>query len=123
MTPADNLRKLLGRVFSAGTMAEPVVWLDPYHAPASAIEVRLYKELAPGPKPLGDVIMALLEEAVACDITAGFSSPEAGGGALPALRSDLTKQLWQLDGGQIAIETPAIVRRRAINSWQLGLCA
>ncbi|GEM_PF-5381240 len=102
---------------------EPLVWLDPYHQPCSPLELRVYAALADGPLPLSEIIERLAEAEVRAGHASGAWSLSAGAEALPALRDEAYRSLEQLDGRQIAMETPLPIRSIAFNSWQLQLCA
>ena len=102
---------------------DPLIWLDPYHQPHSSLEKQLYALLAAGPLPLPDAVERLAEAEVYAGRRAGCWSLEVGAQALPALRSQVRQALTDLDGGQIAIETPPPVRAAAFASWQLQLSA
>jgi hypothetical protein len=103
--------------------AEPLVWLDPYHQPLSPLERRLYALLAGGPLPLPETVERLAEAEVYACRRQGVWSLDIGAQALPALRADVYQALADLDGHQIAIETPPPLRAAAFASWQLQLCA
>jgi hypothetical protein len=103
--------------------AEPLVWLDPYHQPLSPLERRLYALLAGGPLPLPETVERLAEAEVYAGRRDGVWSLDVGAQALPALRADVYQALADLDGHQIAIETPPPLRAAAFASWQLQLCA
>ena len=114
---SDQLNRL------AVLRAEPLVWLDPYHQPLSALEQRLYALLAGGPLPLQEAVERLAESEVHQGRRAGDWSLEVGAQALPVLRAEAQQALAGLDGSQIAIETPPPLRAAAFASWQLQLCA
>ncbi len=101
----------------------PLIWLDPYHQPQSLLERQLYALLAAGPLPLPEAVERLAEAEVFAGRQAGCWSLEVGAQALPALRAQVRQALTDLDGCQIAIETPPPLRAAALASWQLQLCA
>jgi hypothetical protein len=103
--------------------AQPLIWLDPYHQPQSPLEQQLYALLAAGPLPLPEAVERLAEAEVYAGRQAGCWSLEIGAQALPVLRSQLRQALADLDGRQIAIETPPPLRAAAFASWQLQLSA
>jgi hypothetical protein len=79
--------------------------------------------LAGGPLPLPEAVERLAEAEVFSGQSAGLWSLEVGAQALPALRAEAYQALADLNGRQIAIETPPPVRAAAFASWQLQLCA
>lgn len=122
----SRLLKALHRArhcFEAPADCAPLVWLDPHHAPSTDIERRIYERLADGPLPLPDLIEQLAEAEVRDCHARGEWRLDVGAAALPALRGQVWQQLIQLDGRQIALETPTPIRDAALDSWQLRLCA